>query len=117
MMVESSILSITNRSLAIDPYSYTTGRWLRNGVAQCQARYISFDYNRLRRRVIELSPGARVITRSEKEEGSFNEVSVSIRDSVKRIVARLPTRVAGPPRLTTDSEVATIKYRDRNGKS
>ena len=28
-----------------------------------------------------------------------------------RIVARLPTSVAGPPRLTTSSEVATINYR------
>lgn len=28
----------------------------------------------------------------------------------KRVVARLPTRITGPPRLTTNSEVATIKY-------
>ncbi len=32
-------------------------------------------------------------------------------DHGQRIVARLPTRISGPPKLTTNSEVATIKYR------
>jgi hypothetical protein len=32
-------------------------------------------------------------------------------NNAKRIVARLPFAVAGPARLTTNSEVATIKYR------
>jgi hypothetical protein len=31
-------------------------------------------------------------------------------DSGERIVARVPTRIAGPRRLTTNSEVATVAY-------
>ncbi|CAG8908077.1 unnamed protein product [Penicillium egyptiacum] len=31
-------------------------------------------------------------------------------DTGKRVVARIPTRIAPPPRLTTNSEVATIEY-------
>ena len=112
MMVELSIFSLADRSLAFDPHSYTTGRWLRNDKQQHQGRYISFDYNRLRKRVIELSPGAKAITRCDKSEGGFNRVFIFTCDNGKRIVARLPTRLVGPPRLTTNSEVATIKYRE-----
>lgn len=31
-------------------------------------------------------------------------------DNAKRVIAKLPFKLAGPPRLTTNSEVATIKY-------
>ncbi|GKZ17032.1 hypothetical protein AbraIFM66951_005761 [Aspergillus brasiliensis] len=31
-------------------------------------------------------------------------------DTGSRVVARLPTGIAGPPRLTTNSEVATLSY-------
>ena len=114
-MVEFITYFVIDRSLAFDPHSYTTGRWLRNDKEQRQGRYISFDYDRLRKRVIELSPGAKAITRCEKSEGGFNRVFIFTCDNGKRIVARLPTRVAGPARLTTNSEVATIKYREFGG--
>jgi len=31
-------------------------------------------------------------------------------DNGRKVVARLPTRLAGPPRLTLSSEVATLAY-------
>ncbi|KAL8717762.1 MAG: hypothetical protein Q9225_005023 [Loekoesia sp. 1 TL-2023] len=33
-------------------------------------------------------------------------------DNGRRVVAKLPFSLAGPPRLTTDSEVATIRHRE-----
>jgi hypothetical protein len=48
----------------------------------------------------------------EKKEGGFNRVFIFTTDNAKRVIARLPSKLAGPPRLTTNSEVATIKYRE-----
>jgi hypothetical protein len=61
--------------------------------------------------VIELCPGAVSITTYEKKEGGFNRVFIFTTNNAKRVVARLPFALAGPSRLTTSSEVATIKYR------
>ncbi|KAI4157290.1 MAG: hypothetical protein LQ342_008408 [Letrouitia transgressa] len=46
----------------------------------------------------------------EKKEGGYNKVFIFTMNNASRIVVRLPTRISGPPRLTTNSEVATIKY-------
>jgi hypothetical protein len=95
-----------------DPRAYTSGRWLRRDRLERDARYIEFDFDALCRRVIELCPGAVSIASYDKKEGGFNRVFIFTTDNVQRIVARLPFALAGPPRLTTNSEVATIKYRE-----
>jgi hypothetical protein len=71
---------------------------------------MNFDFDALCRKVIALCPGADSITSYEKKEGGFNRVFIFDTDNAKRIVARLPFALAGPTRLTTSSEVATIKY-------
>lgn len=96
---------------ALDPHTYTTGRWLRRDRLERDARYIRFDFDQLRKRVLELCHGAVSIASYEKKEGGFNRVFVFTCDNKRRVVARLPTRLAGPCKLTTNSEVATIKYR------
>ena len=73
---------------------------------------MKFSFEALCRRVIELCPGAVSIASYEKKEGGFNRVFIFTCDNMKRVVARLPTPIAGPSRLTTNSEVATIKYRE-----
>lgn len=104
-------LSLTLIYSALDPHNYTSGRWLRHDKLQRDARYINFDFDKLCKKVIELCHGATSVTSYEKNEGGFNRVFIFTCDNGQRIVARLPTRVAGPPGLTTNSEVATIKYR------
>ena len=99
-----------NSYSVLDPHTYTNGRWLRRDKLERDARYIKFDFDELRKRVIELCHGAASITNYEKKEGGFNRVFIFTCDNGKRLVARLPTQVAGPCRLTTHSEVATIKY-------
>ena len=45
-----------------------------------------------------------------KMEGGCNRVFCFTMDSGEEIIARVPTSIAGPPRLTTNSEVATMAY-------
>ncbi|OBT56584.1 hypothetical protein VE04_05637 [Pseudogymnoascus sp. 24MN13] len=100
--------------LDLDPYTYTSGRWLRHDKLQIDSRYIEFDFDALCRRVIELSPGATSIATYDKKEGGFNRVFIFTTDNGKTVVARLPFAFAGPPSLTTNSEVATIRYLQTN---
>ncbi|KUL81635.1 hypothetical protein ZTR_09650 [Talaromyces verruculosus] len=93
-----------------DPHNYTDGRWLRNDQNEREMRYIGFNFDALCGRVLELCPGAGSISNCEKIEGGFNRVFIFTLNSSKRIVARLPFTLAGPSKLTTSSEVATIKY-------
>ncbi|KAF1999205.1 hypothetical protein P154DRAFT_577142 [Amniculicola lignicola CBS 123094] len=94
----------------LDPYNYTSGRWLRRDALERESRLIRFDFDALCRLVIELCPGANSIASYDKKEGGFNRVFIFHTDNAKCIVARLPFPLAGPSRLTTNSEVATIQY-------
>ncbi|KAL8671232.1 MAG: hypothetical protein Q9168_004264 [Polycauliona sp. 1 TL-2023] len=49
----------------IDPYNYTSGRWLHNDKLERDARYIKFDFDELREKVIELCHGAPAILLSD----------------------------------------------------
>ncbi|KAL4980117.1 hypothetical protein BDW66DRAFT_125664 [Aspergillus desertorum] len=80
--------------MEVKPYTYTSGRCF---VALCQ-------------KVIELCPEANHIKACRKIEGGFNRVFIFTLDNEKAIVARLPFRLAGPAKLTTLSEAATIRY-------
>ena len=97
--------------LAQDPCSYTDGHWLHQDELQRKVRYVQFDFPRLCEIAISLSEGASCVTSYEKREGGYNRVFILTMDTGKRVVARIPMPVAGPPRLATNSEVATIKYR------
>ncbi|KAJ5093269.1 hypothetical protein N7456_009130 [Penicillium angulare] len=93
----------------LDPHKYTSGRWLKNDKQEQALRFINFDFDALCEKMIKLS-GASSITNCEKIEGGSNRVLSFMFDNDKRLVAKLPFKVAGPPQLTTASEVATVKY-------
>lgn len=99
-----------NIHVAPDPRIYSNGRWLRWDNLERESRYIEFNFAALCKRAVELCPGATSIASYEKKEGGYNKVFVFTMNDATRVVARLPTRISGPPRLTTNSEVATIKY-------
>ena len=84
---------------------------VRQDALQRDSRTVRFDFDALRRRVVALCPGASSITSYDKKEGGFNRVFIFYTDNAKRVVARLPFPLAGPSRLTTNSEVATIQFR------
>lgn len=102
--------SLFNVEPGLDPYVYTSGRFFRGDETARSARQITFDFEALCRRVIELCPGAASISSCEKKEGGFNRVFIFTTDNGRRLVARLPFPIAGPPKITTQSEVATIRY-------
>lgn len=97
-------------TVGYDPFAYTSGRWLHRDELERNSRHVQFNFSALCERVISLCPGAANITDHEKKEGGFNKVFIFTMDTGSRVVARIPTRIAGPPRLTTNSEVATITY-------
>lgn len=103
-------VSITDWKAGIDPNNYTSGRRLRHDKVQRELRFIRINFGALCRRVLELCPGADSIAKCQKIEGAFNRVLIFTLNNDKRVVARLPFALAGPSRLTTASEVATIKY-------
>ncbi|KAB8268648.1 hypothetical protein BDV30DRAFT_230555 [Aspergillus minisclerotigenes] len=79
------------KGLAVDPYSYTSGRWLNRDDLQRKSR-------------------ATEVVSCIKKEGGFNRVFVLTLDSGHRLATKLPTKIAGPSRLTINSEVATMEY-------
>ncbi|EFR05414.1 hypothetical protein MGYG_08426 [Nannizzia gypsea CBS 118893] len=93
-----------------DPCAYTAGRFLLQDELQRNARHVQFNFTKLCEVAISVSEGACRVISYEKKEGGYNRVFILSLDNGKRIVARIPTRVAGAPRLTTNSEVATIAY-------
>ncbi|OJJ67208.1 hypothetical protein ASPBRDRAFT_34509 [Aspergillus brasiliensis CBS 101740] len=97
-----------------DPHNYTSGRWLRDDKKERASRYIEFDFDALCRRILDLSPKASSIIDCQKLEGGFNRVFVFELNDDTRLVAKLSFALAGPPRLTTSSEVATINYLQAN---
>lgn len=97
-------------STGLDPYNYTTGRWLSHDETEREARFIRFNFDALCQKIVKACTGATSIMSYDKIEGAFNRVFIFHTDNSKRIVAKLPFPLAGPSRLTTNSEIATIQY-------
>jgi hypothetical protein len=91
-------------------HHYTRGRWLIDDSLERKARYVSFNLAELCAVVITNCSGAERITALERKEGSNARVLIFSLDNGRKVVAKLPTSVAGPKRLTPNPEVATIEY-------
>lgn len=50
------------------------------------------------------------VTAVEKMEGGFAKAFLMKRKNGTEVIAKLPCRNAGPPKLTTASEVAVLRY-------
>ncbi|KAL4921179.1 hypothetical protein BDW62DRAFT_220049 [Aspergillus aurantiobrunneus] len=92
------------------PYTCTAGHWLHRDKLQREARYVQFDFAHLCEVAIGLCEGASCVSSYEKKEEGYNRVFILAMDTGKHVIARISTRVAGPPRLVTNSELATIEY-------
>ena len=103
-------ITAADKTTAFDPYAYTQGRWLDRDTERRKARDIRFNFDALLDIAVKSSDGAREIVSCEKKEGSFNRAFVISLDNGATVVARVPNRLAGPPRLTVSSEVATLQY-------
>lgn len=109
-LINHNVMCVDNNEiLGFDPHVYTSGRWLRNDKRQRQIRQIDFNFDKLCQKIVDLSNGEKSIRDCEKRDGGFNRVFVFTMDN-SRVVARLPFPLAGPAKLATASEVATIQY-------
>jgi len=93
-----------------DPNRYHSGRWLRLDKQQIEARHVNFDFTKLCDRVVACSSGAKDYIQCVKIEGGFDRAFLFKLDNGASLVARVPFSIAGPARLTTNSEVATMEY-------
>jgi len=111
---DSSVLTWIIEVVKLKPEThltdYTAGRWLRNDNGERKARRISFDFKALVDKVVSCCEGATSIETWSKKEGNSCKAFVFCTDNGKQIVAKLPTPIAGPKSLITNSEVATIRY-------
>lgn len=59
------------RNLALDPYTYTSGRWLKQDKLERESRYIHFDFAAFCEKAVELcSEATRVVRYEKKKEAS-----------------------------------------------
>jgi hypothetical protein len=73
-------------------------------------RKLEFDFDALLGLAIDRSPGATRVLSCDKKEGGLNRVFVIRLDNGKSVIARFPTKLAGPPRANVSSEVATLRF-------
>ncbi|RMD39186.1 hypothetical protein DV735_g5946, partial [Chaetothyriales sp. CBS 134920] len=91
-------------------FSYTSGRWLWNQQEQLEARYRCFNIPGLEQAACR-AIGAKQCTSLEKiGEGNYNKAYRLVMDDGRSVIAKIPHPNAGPPTLTTASEVATMEF-------
>lgn len=91
-------------------FCYTRGRWLWNERKQLEARYRSFDVPSLQRAACQAVGADKCIAFAKIGEGNYNKAYRLEMEDGRKVIAKIPHPNAGPPILTTASEVATMKF-------
>ncbi|KAH9881159.1 hypothetical protein J1614_001654 [Plenodomus biglobosus] len=105
-------LSITSRGKPIsreELFKYTNGRFLANEAEACNRRYVRFDIDKLCAVAAEAGSSS-PITAIDKMEGGFSKALIMRKEDGSEVVAKIPFPIAGPPKYTTASEVAVLKF-------
>nr|POE77970.1 altered inheritance of mitochondria protein 9, mitochondrial [Quercus suber] len=93
-------------------------RWLDRDTERRNARELHFDFDTLLSIAVKTSKDARRVVACAKKEGGFNRVFAIELDDGTNVVARLPTRLAGPPvRENTKIPVPKILAWDVDSKT
>lgn len=93
-----------------DFFRYTSGWWLWNEEEQLRERYRRFNVAKLQSAAAS-TVGARSCAEMSKiGEGNFNKVFKLTMDDNFVVIARISHPNAGPPTITTASEVATMDF-------
>lgn len=92
-----------------DFFNYTSGRWIYNEKQQLEARRIEFSADALKKAAADALSVPNSFDMIKLPEGLFNRAFLLSDAEGKEVIARLPTSLAGPPQLTTASEVATLQ--------
>lgn len=90
-----------------DFFNFTRGRFVCNEKEEMARRHIAFDMNELCK-AAGLSVGRECIKVEKYADGLHNKAFLLTMDNNEQVVAKVPNPNAGPPHLTTASEVATM---------
>ncbi|KAJ6495791.1 hypothetical protein C8R47DRAFT_372791 [Mycena vitilis] len=90
-------------------FAYTSSRWLYNEEQQLATRFLRFDWQALKR-IASVAVGAECIDIKKHAEGNDSKIFLMSFDNGFELMAKIPTRLAGHPHLSTASEVATMDY-------
>jgi hypothetical protein len=109
----SRALSITSRGESIsreDLFKYTNGCFLANEAGACKSRYVRFDIDQLCAVAVAAGGSSSPIRAIDKMEGGFSKALIMRKEDGSEVVAKVPFSIAGPPKYTTASEVAVLKF-------
>lgn len=93
----------------ITPFSFASGGWLHQDELQREARRIDSNFQELCLKRLAACPGAHIIKDIQKVEGGFNRCFILEIDNGTKVVAKIPTSLAGPHSIMASSEVATMQ--------
>ncbi|PYH31972.1 uncharacterized protein BO87DRAFT_408569 [Aspergillus neoniger CBS 115656] len=93
-----------------DFFRYTSGRWLVDEKYQLEQRYVRFNIDNLCSQAASLFSFETRCMRIAKMEGNFSKAFLLTMDDGNEVIAKIPCLNAGPPVLTTECEVATLKF-------
>ncbi|KAF2127779.1 hypothetical protein P153DRAFT_55435 [Dothidotthia symphoricarpi CBS 119687] len=91
-------------------FCYTSGRWLWNEREQLEARYRRFDVPSLQQAACQAVGADKCVSIEKIGEGNYNKAYRLEMEDGQKVIAKVPHPNAGPPVLTTTSEVATMEF-------
>lgn len=106
----SELLTISGQPICREkPFEYSNGRFLINEADALARRYLAFNIDELCSIASTVGSKSRV-HEVEKMEGGFSKALLMGKMDGTEVVAKLPFRIAGPPKYTTAAEVAVLQY-------
>ncbi|KAK0105681.1 Phosphotransferase enzyme [Cadophora gregata] len=110
-MSTSASASVKSKALQNEHFfRYTSGRWLWDEEERLQERYRKFNVDELKRIGAESIGAKSCVSITKLDEGGYNKVFKLVMDNGSVAIARIPCPNAGPPSMTTASEVATMDF-------
>ncbi|KAH9826908.1 phosphotransferase family protein [Teratosphaeria destructans] len=92
-----------------DFFNFTRGRFVCREAEEMARRHIKFDMNELCR-AAGAAVGRTCVGVEKCAEGMYSKAFLLTMDNDEQVVAKVPNPNAGPPHLTTASEVATMDF-------
>ncbi|CAN9242061.1 unnamed protein product [Alternaria alternata] len=109
-----SSLTDTGKSITREKlFKYTNGRFLANEKEAANRRYVKFDVDQLCAVAATTDGKHSPVCAIEKMEGGFSKALLLRKEDGTEVVAKIPCTIAGPPKYTTASEVAILRYLPR----
>ena len=97
-------------SSSLDPFNYTSGRWIYDEDKRLAERRVVFSIPELKKAAASATHAKECLKVIKLPEGLFNRVFLLVMDNGSEAIARIPTPAAGPAHLVTASEVATMEF-------